>query len=73
MAPESDTWLTLEEFKSLKEISKGLQRRILPQEHRKRLIQLGLAHQESDGLVLTDAGSVTIAYWTSGRRSPPGA
>ena len=72
MEPKSDTWLTLEEFKSLKEISKAPQRKSSAGTPQATYTTRARA-PKSDGLVVTDAGSVTIAYWTSGRRSPPGA
>lgn len=48
--------LTPEEFDALREIGKGLFRKIIPDRHRKRLVELGLAREGSGGIQLTDAG-----------------
>jgi hypothetical protein len=53
--------LTPEEFKSLQELDKGLMRRIIPDRHRKRLVDLGFAREGTGGVVLTDAGKMRIA------------
>jgi hypothetical protein len=53
--------LTPEEFDALKEIDKGFFRRIIPDRHRKRLVELGLAKEGAGGIELTEAGIMRVA------------
>ena len=53
--------LTPEEFIPLEELDKGVMRRIIPDRHRKRLVDLGLAQEGAGGIVLTDAGKMRVA------------
>jgi hypothetical protein len=51
--------LTSDEFSSLREVAKGLRQRI-PEEHEKRLIELGLIEPIVGGLKLTPRGSLLV-------------
>jgi hypothetical protein len=51
--------LTSDEFSSLREVAKGLRQRI-PEEHEKRLIELGLIEPIVGGLKLTPRGSLVV-------------
>jgi hypothetical protein len=53
--------LTHEEFVSLRDCAKGLMHRVIPAEHKDRLIQLGYIQELSGGLRLTNAGRLRIA------------
>jgi hypothetical protein len=53
--------LTTEEFASLREVNKGLMQRIIPLEHRERLIELGYIVELLGGLALTNHGRARLA------------
>jgi hypothetical protein len=59
--PDITAALTPEEFDALKEIGKGFFRRIIPDRHRKRLVELGLAKEGAGGIELTEAGIKRVA------------
>ena len=62
MAPNLTAPLSREEFASLQEIGKGGRiQRIIPAEHRDRLISLGYIAERLHGLRLTDAGRTRLA------------
>jgi len=50
-----------EEFVSLKEVSRGLTSRTIPDEHRDRLIALGYLREVLGGLTLTDPAQMRLA------------
>lgn len=57
-----DDALTQEEFQSLREIlTPSERRRVIPVEHRVRLIDLGYAQLKSEGLALTPKGEARLA------------
>jgi hypothetical protein len=51
--------LTSDEFSSLREVAKGL-RQWIPEEHERRLIELGLIEPIVGGLKLTPRGSLLV-------------
>lgn len=61
MPPSEKVPLSPAEFDSLREVSKRVLQRIIPIEHEKRLIQLGVIEQKLGGLVLTPAGELRLA------------
>lgn len=56
-----DAPLTADEFASLEEVAKRLMQRIIPDDHRTKLIQLGFIDQKLGGLAVTDAGTMRLA------------
>jgi len=50
-----------EEFVSLKEVSRGLASRAIPDDHRDRLIALGYLREVLGGLTLTDPAQMQLA------------
>jgi hypothetical protein len=55
------TPLSSEEFDALQEVGEGQMQRIIPTEHRDRLLSLGFIVQRLGGLVLTNAGHMRLA------------
>ena len=53
--------LSPEEFVSLKEVSKGMTKRIIPNGHQDRLIAVGYLKEVLGGLTLTDPGLMRLA------------
>jgi hypothetical protein len=56
MSLNSDALLTPYEFASLREVSKGMLQRELPEGHQDKLLRLRLIKLTPDGLRLTQAG-----------------
>lgn len=61
MTPNLTAPLSADEFTSLREVSKGLMQRLIPVEHRDRLIALDYISQRLGGLVVTDIGRLRLA------------
>ena len=61
MVPDINAKLTPEEFASLREVSKGLTQRIIPDAHKTRLLQLGFIKEVLGNLRTTDIGSLRAA------------
>ena len=53
--------LSVEEFRSLRELDRGLMARAIPAEHKARLLQIGYITERLGGLVLTHAGLLRLA------------
>ena len=58
-----------EEFVSLKEVSRGLASRAIPDDHRERLIALGYLREVLGGLTLTDPAQMQLAIGNERRRA----
>jgi hypothetical protein len=56
-----DALLTTDEFASLREVSKGIIQRDLPEAHQLKLLGLRLIRHTPDGLRLTKAGQERMA------------
>jgi hypothetical protein len=56
-----DALLTPDEFASLREVSKGMLQRELPEAHQQKLLGLRLIRHTPDGLRLTKAGQMRVA------------
>jgi hypothetical protein len=56
-----DAQLTSDEFTSLREVSKGMIQRELPEQHQQKLLSLRLIKHTTDGLRLTKAGQERMA------------
>jgi hypothetical protein len=56
-----DAMLTPDEFASLREVSKGMIQRDLPEAHQQKLLGLRLIRHTGDGLRLTKAGQERMA------------
>jgi hypothetical protein len=52
--------LTHKEFESLREVSKGMMRRVIPKSHADKLIGLKLLREGLGGLVLTPKGKLRL-------------
>jgi hypothetical protein len=61
MSLNSDALLTADEFASLREVSKGMLQRELPEAHQQKLLSLRLIKLTPDGLRLTTAGQTRMA------------
>lgn len=61
MSLNSDALLTRDEFASLREVSKGIIQRELPEQHQQKLLSLRLIKHTPDGLRLTKAGQERMA------------
>jgi hypothetical protein len=61
MAPNLAAVLSRDEFASLQEIGNDRRKRIIPGDHRDRLISLGYIVELPGGLELTAAGHVRLA------------
>jgi hypothetical protein len=61
MEPGLTARLSREEFDALREVGKTAMQRVIPVEHRDRLMTLGLIRQALGGLMLTDAGKLRLA------------
>jgi hypothetical protein len=61
MMPNLTVQLMPEEFAALREVGKGLMQRIIPLEHRERLIELGYIVERPGGLALTNYGRARLA------------
>jgi hypothetical protein len=57
-----DALLTPDEFTSLREVSKGMIQRDLPEDHQLKLLGLRLIKHTPDGLRLTKAGQERMAW-----------
>ena len=55
------TPLSSEQFDALEEVGKGQEQRIIPTEHRDRLLSLGFIAQRLGALALTNAGRMRLA------------
>ena len=61
MVPEFNATLTPDEFASLREVSKGHTQRIIPDDHKAKLLYLGLIKQKLGSLVQTNMGYLHVA------------
>jgi hypothetical protein len=53
--------LSPEEFASLKEVGRGVMQRIIPDDHRERLITLGYIREVIGSLTVTNIGRMRLA------------
>ena len=53
--------ITSDEMESLREVSKGLMQRVIPDEHRAKLIRFRFVEQKIGGLVITPLGEMLLA------------
>lgn len=58
--PDLDAPLTPGELESLRELSKGLMRRVIPEADTQKLISIGYARGAHGGTMITDAGKLRL-------------
>ncbi len=61
VAPNLNAPLSAVEFESLREVSKGLSKRVVPATHKKRLLEFGYIKEGTGRLMMTDAGQLRLA------------
>ena len=61
MNPDLNAPLSPSEFQALRDVSKGMMQPIIPDAHKKRLLQAGFIKEALGGLMVTDAGQMRIA------------
>lgn len=60
LLPDPQVPLTPDEFRSLREVSKGLMQHEIPLSHRARLLEVGYIKKGVGGWTLTDAGRARV-------------
>ena len=61
MIPDINARLTVDEYQSRLDVSKGAMQSGIPVAHKARLLQVGYIKEGLGGLILTDAGQMRIA------------